>query len=1177
MTEYVNSTEKSKLWRLLTKVDPNNPYPDQIAARYVALRTNILSNGQVIEYAPFSFETIIKYYEKDVIDKIGQKFYNIDADSKYLCHQYHIEMCSGSRLSFTRRWLRERLIFLDSLYEAGMYTNKRIALRSNTKVVGGKITIKTYSPQMIRISLQDGAAPVKERCDKNGTTFTFDISNDENNNTTIFGCDNIMSIEGLDALNISYLDISNATKLTNLDVHNNTRLSTLVMGQNSYLRTINLDRCKSMGTDSKVTGIDLSNCTNLRKVKITNTSLASLKLNNVGGYIDYLDVSGSPISALDIVGQSYLKDGDLIKGTGLILSSKTPMSSFSITDCHAIENISIIQSNLVTFTANNCKALKSIDISGTTSLRKINTILCPNLTKLVLQGINGVGVETLDLTTLDNLTYLDIASSYVKYIKLGQYTDETGLHNRDTIQTLICNNSSIITIKHGTNATFNPTDILDLAALPNLTKATFSQCPNIKQVENINLVGNTSFSQCSNLTSVRGRLVLSGNEDNMFYGCYNLVELPETFDLTGVTSLYAAFEGCKKLNMEMLKKILGAVSGKLTSASRAFLGCYELTTNAEGGEVKTGIIGELPDDIFAKCTGLANTERMFYICYGITGGLDKSTSGSKLEYMKNLSHAKEMFAYTGLTIAPTAKTLFGLTKLSNVSFFFEGCASMTGEVPSNIFNSQKNVLTTCHRLFSGCISLGEGYSLPQDIIKRCPKLIDVGYMFTNTKFGGEIPADFFNTNNGSNNALIYCGGIFSACKNLTGKIPESLFSLCTSMKDFREVFSGCSGLTGIIPEKLLDNNPLMEFGQSMFNNCSKLGTNMNPGEQFTIPARLFKGKKSLKSIGSMFRNLSNITGTIEQGTFDDCISLNDVSWTFSNTGLSGQLPIKQSHMETHYDPYYNDPEKPGYPQHPDMTIEVEVVDKTGLFNSNNIAIVEGLFAGCTKMVSTIPEDILFGATTALKSTKYMFQNCYRIIGGVPARLFEKCVGLQDTTSMFQNARTLNENKLVYDNDYEDGVYYAIPKELFKNNPDLLYTSSMFDMYQENAELPQQMSGVLPRDIFKYNPKLINANAMFSHSYVGGHLYAEAINSCTNLRNVSSMFRATKLTSMDADVFSTCTKSINFYWTFSICNGAGKPYGETFDVNRLKVSPSNKTECFRGSSFTNLANIPSEWK
>ena len=228
MTEYVQ--KDSKLWRLLTTPHPNNPFPQKISKRYADLRRDVISNGQVIEHAPFSFESIIKFYENNLINQIGQKFYNEDAEAKYIKKKVYLHMCSGSRLSFTRKWLRERLLFLDSHYESAEYTDNRIALRANKLIENGIIRIKTYSPQKIKIQYQDGAEPVKLRCNRDKwTEFIVNISNVENNNTTIYGVDNIMEIEGLKQLNISFIDIQNARKLTKLDVSGNTRLTSITI------------------------------------------------------------------------------------------------------------------------------------------------------------------------------------------------------------------------------------------------------------------------------------------------------------------------------------------------------------------------------------------------------------------------------------------------------------------------------------------------------------------------------------------------------------------------------------------------------------------------------------------------------------------------------------------------------------------------------------------------------------------------------------------------------------------------------------------------------------------------------------------------------------------------------------------------------------------------------------
>lgn len=1143
MSEYVQ--KDSKLWRLLTTSHPNNPYPEMIAKRYTELRRNVISGGSVTEYAPFSFESIIKFYENNLINEIGQRFYNEDADTKYIRKKFYLHMCSGSRLSFTRRWIRERLTFLDSHYESAEYTNNRIALRSNKKIENGIIKIKTYSPQKIKIQYQDGAEPVKLRCNRNDwTVFKVDISNVENNNTTIFGVDNIMEIEGIKEMDISFIDIQNARKLIKLDVEGNTRLSSIIMNNNKYLRHLNLKGCKNMGTDTKVQKIDISNCDNIRTVDISQTSLQGIDFSPVGGYIDYLDISSTSVQSLTLIGQSYLTE---IKANG-----NDKMTSFYMKKCNAMPKISIVNSKLDTFYVEQCDNLESIDISGTGYLETITTVLCPKLKTLTLARVTGPGATELDLTSLMQLTSLDISNSSIKHIKFGQETKDVNgkpqLVNYDRLQTFNAAGSALVSIGFGTNAQFTDNDRLNLASLPNLTNVNFSQCRSIQYVDGINVNGYTSFNQCGNLKEVNGKLTLVGGIGSIFYGCSNLTKIP-TFDLSGVTSMSYTFYACSKLTMTQAKTILSTVSSRLTNLSHTFRSC-------------TGLIGQIPSGMFDKCTNVTTIEYCFGDCTGITGGIN-----TLLAPMGNtLTVATDAFKNTRITECPTATSFASLNVIQAMTRMFSGTAITT--VPeANLFTRQKQTktLTSAHALFSGCSSM-EG-TIPETIFHGLDRLTDVAYFFSGTKVSGTIPPKIFDIKSGQKNSLSNVSYFLNGT-NVEGTIPENLFVYC-SLTSVQYFFTN-TNIEGKIPENLFNGNDNITNSSYMFYGCSKLGTGLAPGDICTIPKKLFSKKSKLQRADYMFAGCTGIVGGIEQGTFDDCTSLANIDGMFYNcTGLTDQLPVRVSTWTKEPDPNFPD-------LFPDIYIEVEHVEKYGIFDNCKLTNASKVFYNCRNMVSTIPPTLLMGATNSLTDVSYLFSYCYKITGEVPKELFANCKELMNVSHCFSYCRTLN-NPNFHDPDAEERIRYIVHPDLFINNPKLTNVSNLFQMWQEYppAQTPLLLSGDMPPGLFRNNPQLLNASGLFGH-VVGltGRLDTTTFNNCLNLESVNGAFIATALTTVDRDLFVTCNRPIDFYWAFRAMTSVTS---QTFDYDRLKRTPSNRTGCFTGSTFTNMASIPAAWK
>lgn len=1152
MTEYVQ--KDSKLWGLLTKSDPNNPYPKMIADRYAELRRNIISDGQVVEHAPFSFESLIRFFEDSVINQIGQKFYNEDAEAKYIKKKIYLHMCSGSRLSFTRRWLRERLLFLDSLYESVEYTDNRIALRSNVLVENGLIRIKTYSPQKIKIQFQDGAAPLKLRCNRDGwTDFVTNISNIENNNTTIFGVDNIMEIEGLKDLNISFLDIKNATKLNTLNLYNeetrkgNERLTSLVMGNNKYLRTLDLRGCKALGTDPKAQMIDIAKCTNIRKVLISNTALQGITFNDTGGYIDELDISNTQIRALSLIGQSYL--------TGITSNNNEQMTSFYMKKCNAMPKIVIKDSKLDTFKVEECDELIEINISGTAYLNSIKTLLCPKLSILNLSRVTGPDVNVLDLTTLLELTNLNIENSSIKHIKFGQYTVEVEgrpvLKDYNKLTTLNASGSALISIGFGVNASFTDTDRLNLASLPNLTSVNFSKCRSIKYIDGINVNGYTSFNQCGNLIEVNGTLTLKGNIDSIFYGCGNLTKLP-TFNLSEVTAMGLTFYACSKLTMTQANTIMSKVSSSLTSLRETFRSC-------------TGLIGQIPSTFFSRCTGVTTIEGVFRGCSQITGNIQ-----NLLKPMGNtLTNMIDAFNGCGITVCPASIDFADLNVINTMTRAFASTRITTAPL-ATLFARQKQTKTlrSLHALFSGCSQM-EG-TIPETIFHGLDNLSDVAYFFSGTKVSGEIPARIFDIKSGNvNTTLTNVSYFLNSCENIVGKIPSNLFVHCPNL-EYVQYFFANTRITGLIPENLFVNNNLLLNTSYLFSGCSALGTELNVGEKCIIPKKLFSKKVKLQRADYMFNGCGKIVGGIEPGTFDDCTSLAYLEGMFCNcSGLTEQLPIRISTWTKEPHPDYPD-------LFPDVYIDVEHVEQYGIFDKAKIVSAKKLFYGCRDLVSTIPPSLLRGATDSLTDASEMFYMCYKITGEVPKELFSKCRKLRTVSGCFQYCRTLN-NPYVHDPDSDVPVRYIVHPDLFFNNVELENASNLFQMYQEYppSQVPLLLSGEMPPGLFRNNTALKNVNGIFCYvTGLTGRLDTLTFNNCLNLENVSSAFHNTRLVTVDRDLFTTCNKPINFYWAF---RSIPSVTSRTFDYDRLKRPAADRTGCFTGSSFTNMSTVPDSWK
>ena len=193
---------------------------------------------------------------------------------------------------------------------------------------------------------------------------------------------------------------------------------------------------------------------------------------------------------------------------------------------------------------------------------------------------------------------------------------------------------------------------------------------------------------------------------------------------------------------------------------------------------------------------------------------------------------------------------------------------------------------------------------------------------------------------------------FYGCTNLTGTIPEKLFSGISGApvyNMFQRTFYNCSGLTGSIPSGLfsgISGAPASSMFNGTFEGCSGLSGN--------IPSGLFgdiSGAPVEYMFTNTFRGCSGLQGNIPTGLFGN-ISGAPATYMFWNTfsgcsGLSGSIPAG-------------------------LFGNISGVPKTGIFLST--------FDGCRGLTGEIPVGV-FGNLSGSPAT-YMFYGTFNNCSGL---------------------------------------------------------------------------------------------------------------------------------------------------------------------------------------------------
>ena len=1020
-SEKVFNTSDSQLWTKLRRC-----FWNEIKEHYAKMRETI-----------YNWDYLKTIYNDEIAYKIGPKNYNFDMEAKYFPYgNQYSHMCNGDRLEFVKRFISERLLYVDTVFGYEKDTKETITFRCNKQ---GETTfrIKTYSPQWVTVRFRNSSISSDGGAEGGGgvetetevrklvsndkfTEFTGRVNTDRDQEIIVTNAKHIMEIQGLEKINVSFVKVSTAEKLTSLNVSNSKRLTSLEIGNNRMLQTLQATNCPNLGDEVQI--LDLRSCENLKTIDISsddNTEgckITQLKFSTNGGSLKSINAYKSSLTEFHVENQEFLSE--------INLSSCNKLVNFSVNNCNAIKQIDMQNTIVRDFSIIDCNGLTELNISNNTQVETLGFGGCPNLRVLKMAGVSSRHITSLDLSESQRIEELDISGcAYLQHLVFPE--------NYRGLKKLNAKNSVLQALKFGKYSEM-PNE-LDLGNFE-LNYLSFYNCPSVTTVKNINFTGSSPeaiFYNCSNLKTVTGDITIKGSMNNTFQGCAKLTTLPN-LHLSGVTSGSHTFDGCKQITLAQAKQIMNSLGSSFTSQYRFFANC-------------TGIVGQIPNDFFTSTPNLNTLSEMFRWCTGINSFGDN--------------------------------VLKPLTKLNNLYHAFSGCTSLSRDLPATLFESNINI-TNVDGMFYDCKLTGQ---IPSTLFKNLTKLTTItNFLYNNKTLNTTIPSDLFITNtelayannfmalcyDESTNTGVYgnipetlfekctklktCTSFFDGCKRLVGNIPANIFAKCPNLQNIDSFFRNCSNLTGNIPDTLLANNNMLLTASGLFSGCTKLSG--------VVPPNLLRGKINLTNISGMFSGCVGLVSTIPENLLADCRSLVNVSSLFNGcSSLYGAIPVELlSHTST-------------------------LIECSYLFN------------GCTNIISEIPED-LFKNCTQVTNMASIFSNCHKLYGKIPDTLFANCYSLTNLSDAFLHCYDLGDRNIdpiknpyfvspnlfancsslnnVYRLFYGCGSFKGqIPENLFKNNPDITN-------FQETFLGCSQLSGAIPTDLLVNQRRITTVEGMF---------------------------------------------------------------------------------------------------
>lgn len=386
---YFNSWN-SRLWarvRSTFRVDLENMW------------TTLRSNGT------FNISNLLKYFD-EITDVISPKMYNDSQQIKYINDGAVGSVAlHGNRKLQIRKWLRERMAYLDSKFgyyaDGGVgenYCNFRMNYQGQVSLdistyytVYAKVRWATNNEQTIRIA----------RGQKKTFSYYSDVGTDRE--VMIFLPEALKTIENISNIYPNSIDVSKATKLTEIEAHN-TNLFSVDLTKNKYLRKVDFNGCTKLGTETAT--MTLNYCKYLNMVDLRGTQITAVTFNTKGGSLREIYFP-TTIQSINLINQALLTDMILPYGEDGS-SAPVDLATINIENCPNIQKMIDLASDPASLAG--MKYCRNMTLNNSIKLSKINF---NGFTRLA--NVNLQNMETLEEVDFLNLTEKGTASS-LRYI-----------------------------------------------------------------------------------------------------------------------------------------------------------------------------------------------------------------------------------------------------------------------------------------------------------------------------------------------------------------------------------------------------------------------------------------------------------------------------------------------------------------------------------------------------------------------------------------------------------------------------------------------------------------------------------------------------------------------------------------------------------------------------------------
>ena len=294
--------------------------------------------------------------------------------------------CHGSKEHQIRRWLRERIAYVDSMM--GYFTSQddQVTIRMNkTGYVSFDIT--PYIPLYLSVkwsNASDGTQTIKVARGETAT-FYYNSTTATDQEILIPYAKHIKKLDNLSNLNPSTCILSNAVKLTNVEIHSS-ELYNINVTNNRFLRRIDLQDCTALGTVTATgSSLDLSNCKYLQYCNTYNTNLTEIQLNTSGGSLIEIYYPKT-IQSIQLIKQRLLETIGLPYGVD---GAEIPTSLYTIDieDCPNIIKLNTAEEESIYTTFASMIYCNNLTLRNSLDLKELSFDIFHRLTKVTIENM----------------------------------------------------------------------------------------------------------------------------------------------------------------------------------------------------------------------------------------------------------------------------------------------------------------------------------------------------------------------------------------------------------------------------------------------------------------------------------------------------------------------------------------------------------------------------------------------------------------------------------------------------------------------------------------------------------------------------------------------------------------------------------------------------------------------